>query len=52
MFNNPAQDFIDNLFEYIANDAITTMLSRDVEYIEEDDIDDDGELAELMSIRS
>ena len=51
MVNNPAQDFIDNLFEYVANDAITTMLARDVEYINDDDIDD-GELAELMSIRS
>ena len=35
--NNPAQDFIDDLFAHIADDAITALLEHDTSHVEEDE---------------
>ena len=45
--NNPAQDFIDDLFAHIADDAITALLEHDTSHVEEDE----DQLAYLMQER-
>ena len=45
--NNPAQDFIDDLFAYIADDAITALLEHDTSHVEEDE----DQLTPLMQER-
>ena len=45
--NNPAQDFIDDLFAHIADDAITALLEHDTSHVE----DDEDQLTYLMQER-
>ena len=47
--NNPPQDFIDHMFEFILNDAMTDLLMRDVSHIDDDD--EEQEIQRLMQER-
>ena len=46
--NNPPQDFIDHMFEFILNDAMTDLLNRDVSHIDDDE---EQEIQRLMQER-